>query len=261
LEQVGLPPALQAFSATFSNAGMSGFYDNGASARGVSLQGAQSLGRLVGTDLLHLVEHVDRMLNVLVLTDDDVQPQNQVTLSTSLPPDEHGPVPRVSFPRGARTRRTLRNREFLAAKAVELVKHAGASRVYRLDWPDLILHVQSTMRMGSDPSTSVLDASSEARFVKRLFVADNSALANCLGGPNPTLTSQALATRAAQTIFTRYFGGHPWVGHEAPISSVDDRVTRAVFARGIADAPASSRAPSRPPKPKPVNTGRPSFTG
>jgi choline dehydrogenase-like flavoprotein len=260
LEQVGLPPALQAFSATFSNAGMAGYYDNGASASGVSKQGAQSLGRLVGKDLLNLVEQVDRMLNVLVLTDDDVQPQNQVSLSTSLPPDEHGPVPRVSFPRGIRTARTLRNREYLAAKAVELVKHAGATRVYRLDWPDLILHVQSTMRMGSDPSTSVVDASSEARFVKRLFIADNSALANCLGGPNPTLTSQALATRAAQTIFTRYFGGHPWVGHEAPVSSIDDRVTQAVFARGIADAPASSRKPSRPSTHR-KSVPRPTFTG
>ena len=84
--------------------------------------------------------------------------------------------------------------------------------------------------MGSDPADSVLDPSAEARFVKRLFVADNSALANCLGGPNPTLTNQALATRTAETIFTRYFGGDPWVGHEAPLSSIDRKVTKAVAA-------------------------------
>ncbi len=47
--------------------------------------------------------------------------------------------------------------------------------------------------------------------VRRLFIADNSALANALGGPNPTLTSQALATRTAERIFQRYFGGAPWV--------------------------------------------------
>lgn len=239
LEQVGIPPALQAFSATFSNAGIAGYYDNGAQAAGVSKQGALSLGRLVGVDLLELLENVDRMLNVLVLTDDDVQPQNQVTLSTELPPDEHGSVPRVAFPRGIRTARTIRNREFLAGKAVELAKKAGATRVYRLDWPDLILHVQSTMRIGADSSSSVLDPSAESWFVKRLFVADNSALSNCLGGPNPTLTNQALSTRTAETIFKRYFGGKGWVHHETPVCSIDDRVTKAVVKRGLADAPAA----------------------
>jgi choline dehydrogenase-like flavoprotein len=76
----------------------------------------------------------------------------------------------------------------------------------------------------------VLDPSAEARFVKRLFVADNSALPNSLGGPNPTLTSQALATRTAESIFTRYFGGDPWVERESPVSSIDRTVTRAVAA-------------------------------
>ena len=97
--------------------------------------------------------------------------------------------------------------------------------------PPLILHVQSTMRMGARGDDSVLDPSGEARFVKHLFVADNSALPNSLGGPNPTLTSQALATRTAETIFTRYFGGDRWVGHEAPVSSIGRAVTRAVSAR------------------------------
>jgi len=241
LEQVGLPPALQAFSATFSDAGIAGYYDNDASSAGVSTHGALSIGRIVGRELLDLVANVDRCLNVLVITDDDVEAQNRVSLSTELPPDEHGSVPRVEFHQRNRSRRTVRNREFMAAKAVELAKHAGATRIYRIDWPPLILHVQSTMRMGSDPSDSVLDESAEARFVKRLFVADNSALANSLGGPNPTLTSQALATRTAETIFTRYFGGHPWVTHETPVCSIDRRVTEAVFKRGIDDAPASSR--------------------
>ena len=58
----------------------------------------------------------------------------------------------------------------------------------------------------------MLDANAEARAVKRLFIADNAALANGIGGPNPTLTTQALATRTAEKIFQRYFGGDPWVG-------------------------------------------------
>ena len=89
------------------------------------------------------------------------------------------------------------------------------------------------MRMGLSATDSVLDESAEARLVKRLFVADNSALANSLGGSNPTLTSQALATRTAEKIFTRYFGGDPWVKTGTPVSSIDDKVTAAVLARAL----------------------------
>ena len=58
-------------------------------------------------------------------------------------------------------------------------------------------------------------------------------LPNSVGGPNPTLTTQALATRTAEKIFVRYFGGDPWVGRESPVSSVDDTVTQAVIAAGL----------------------------
>lgn len=79
----------------------------------------------------------------------------------------------------------------------------------------------------------MLDGSAEARWVKRFFIADNSALANALGGPNPTLTTQALATRTAEKIFQRYFDGAPWIGQESPVSSIDPAVTQAVIARGL----------------------------
>src|SRR4030095_11327626 len=96
-----------------------------------------------------------------------------------------------------------------------------------------MIHIHSSMRMGLGETDSVLDSNAEARWVKRLFVADNSALANGLGGPNPTLTTQALATRTAERIFHRYFDGDPWVGNEAPVSSVDPEVTRAPVDRGL----------------------------
>ncbi|MEA2308987.1 MAG: hypothetical protein QOI65_1273, partial [Thermoleophilaceae bacterium] len=152
LENVGLPPALQAFSATFSDAGMAGHYHNGKSRKA----GADTLGRLVGKDLRRLLHDVDRLLNVLVITDDDVEAQNRVTLSQQLPPDEHGAVPKVEFHQRNRTARTKSNREFMTRRAVELLRKAGAKEIHRIDWPPLILHVQSTMRMGSNPADSVL---------------------------------------------------------------------------------------------------------
>jgi choline dehydrogenase-like flavoprotein len=89
------------------------------------------------------------------------------------------------------------------------------------------------MRMGTDPSNSVLDEHSASRWVKALYVADNSALANGIGGPNPTLTTQALATRTAERIMEQHFGGSPWVGRRDPVSSIDDAVTRAVLERRL----------------------------
>ena len=54
-----------------------------------------------------------------------------------------------------------------------------------------------------------------------------------LGGPNPTLTAQALATRTAEKIFQLYFGGDPWVRTESPMSSINDRVTKGVLAQKL----------------------------
>jgi choline dehydrogenase-like flavoprotein len=100
-----------------------------------------------------------------------------------------------------------------------------------VNWPPFVFHPHSTMRMGLDAADSVCDPNGAARAVRRLYIADNSVLANSLGGPNPTLTTQALATRTAEKIFILEFGGDPWVGHEAPVSSIDPIVTRAVVER------------------------------
>ncbi|MFC0622656.1 GMC family oxidoreductase N-terminal domain-containing protein [Kribbella deserti] len=222
LENVGLPPALNAFSTALSDSGIRGQYKNG---RGAEGPWDGPAGRLMGPELKELMAGgIDRLLSVLVITDDDVEAQNRVTTS-ALPADENGPIPKVSFQQRRRTARTKRNREFMARKAAELLRGAGAKKVYRIDWAPLILHVQSSMRMGESERNSVLDSRGEARAVKRLFIADNSALANGLGGPNPTLTTQALATRTAEKIFETYFGGDAWVRKEAPVVSTDPRIS------------------------------------
>lgn len=212
-----------------SDAGMAGFYDNGLP----DASGADASGRLVGPLLKNVMSDIDRLMSLLIVTDDDVQAENRVVLSGTQPPDEHGPVPRVIMRQRERTARTLGNRDFLAAKAVQLLRATGATQVYRLHAAPLILHVHSTMRMGLSADDSVLDSNGQSRWVHRLFVADNSALANSVGGPNPTLTTQAVATRTAEKIFQLHFGGQPWVGVEDPVSSIDPRVTHACMERAI----------------------------
>src|SRR3954447_20245631 len=161
LENVGLPPALQGFSMSFSDSGIRGHYDNGRGPTGVWDGKA---GRLGGEELKDALSDVNHLLNVLVITDDDVEAQNRVVRS-ALPGDEQGPIPKVVFKHRKRTARTLANREYLADKAARLLRAAGAKQIFRLDWPPLILHVQSTMRMGSSEDDSVLDENAEARAV------------------------------------------------------------------------------------------------
>jgi choline dehydrogenase-like flavoprotein len=226
LEQAAVPPASSALAFTLSDSGMAGLYGNG---NPVGPAGADAVGRVVGPNLKALQADVDRLLGIIVVTDDDVEAQNRVTLSAAFPPDEHGRVPRVEARQRARSARTAANREFLVEQAVRIIRAAGAHTVYRLNWPAVLVHLHSSMRMGSHASDSVLESSGEARAVQRLYVADNSALSNSVGGVNPTLTTQALATRTSERIFRTYFGGDPWVGDESPVSSIDPRVTRAVL--------------------------------
>lgn len=230
LENGGLPSGLQAFAETYSDSGINGARRNGSPA---TTAGADTIGRLVGHDLLRTLGDVNKILNILVLTDDDVEPQNRVTLQKPGFPDTNGPVPRVQITHRRRSARTFRNREFLAAKAVEILRAAGAKTIHRMDWPPLILHCHSTMRMGASAADSVADEWAQARAVDGLYLADNSVLANGVGGANPTLTTQAIATRTAERIFVRHFGGAPWVTKESPVVSIDDRVTAAVLDRGL----------------------------
>jgi choline dehydrogenase-like flavoprotein len=213
LEQTGATPAAAAFSAALSDAGMA----------------TNGVGRAVGRELKAALSNIDSLLGVLVLTDDDVEAQNRVTLS-ALPQDANGAIARVELHGRSRSPRTLANRELLAGKAIELVRAAGAIAVLRSSWPPVLAHIHSTLRMGASAADSVLDSNAEARAVKRLFVADNSALPNGLGGANPTLTTQALATRTAELIATRCFDGDPWIGENDPVSSIDPAVTHAVAA-------------------------------
>jgi choline dehydrogenase-like flavoprotein len=205
IEQAGAVPGLQAQGLTDSN---------------------EPGRRVLGARLRRFIRDVDKLVAIAVITDDDVLPQNRVTLSDVMTPDAHGPIARVEI-RG-RTQRTLANRDFLAARAAEILRAAGAREIVRMNWASVLLHIHTTMRMGA-----VVGPDCESLAVERLFVADNSSLPNALGGPNPTLTMQALATRTAERIFVRYFGGDPWVGRESPVSSIDDTVTAAVFAAGL----------------------------
>jgi choline dehydrogenase-like flavoprotein len=155
-----------------------------------------TVGRLAGSDLKRLLSGYRRTLQVLVVSDDRPHRRNGVTVAPGVE-DEHGPIPLVNYEPSTGDRQ---RRDRLAEIAAEILRAAGASHVHRSDSPPTALHVHSTMAMGK-----VVDEACEAYDVDRLFVADHSALANGVGGANPTNTGQALAARTADRIVERYF--------------------------------------------------------
>ncbi|MFC5277214.1 GMC oxidoreductase [Halorubrum rubrum] len=155
-----------------------------------------TMGRLAGGDLKRLLSDYRRMLQILVVSDDRPHQRNGVSVAPGIA-DEHGPIPIVNYEPSEGDRR---RRDELAAVAAEVLREAGASHVHRSDSPPTALHVHSTMRMGK-----VVDEACEAYDVDRLFVADHSALANGVGGANPTNTGQALAARTGEEILERHF--------------------------------------------------------
>ncbi|MBE4909154.1 GMC family oxidoreductase [Bacillus luteolus] len=156
-----------------------------------------SKGRVVGKGLMELMSNYQNTMNLLVAIDDEVVKNNKISIMPSIT-DEHGPVPAISY---VPTKNTLRKKKELVKIAVDILRSAGAKKIVHSDWPDgIMIHIMSTMRMGY-----VVDQNCEAFQVKRLFIADNSVLCNGLGGPNPTLTTQALATRTATIIKDKYF--------------------------------------------------------
>jgi choline dehydrogenase-like flavoprotein len=154
-------------------------------------------GRIVGYELKELMANYRQTLSILISTDDEVDPRNGITVDPSIR-DEHGPVPYVKY---TPTKQSEKKRSELVKIAVELLQKAGAKKIVWSNWPaGVMIHLESTMRMGF-----VVDLNCEAYQVKRLYIADNSVHYNCLGGVNPTLTTQALATRTAEKLIEKYF--------------------------------------------------------
>lgn len=154
-------------------------------------------GLVVGEKLKELMRDYSRTLSVLIFTDDEVNQNNGVSLDP-VAKDENGFIPVIKY---QPSKKDEDKRNQLAIIAADILRKAGAKTVIRSNWPpSIFIHIQSTMRMGY-----VTDTNCEALQVQKLFIADNSVLYNGLGGPNPTLTTQALATRTAEKIAHKYF--------------------------------------------------------
>ncbi|MCP3065690.1 GMC family oxidoreductase [Myxococcus sp. K38C18041901] len=95
------------------------------------------------------------------------------------------------------------------AACQEMMKEAGftVEKVNdTLSTPGMAIHEVGTARMGTSPSTSVLNAWNQSWDVPNLFVMDGSAFPS-QGPQNPTLTMMALAVRASAHLVSELKAG------------------------------------------------------
>lgn len=105
--------------------------------------------------------------------------------------DQHGlPVAKVTFTLHDNDKKLI---EFGKRKVMEVMWAAGAKQVVQ---ESRFAHLVGAARMGSDPSTSVVDKFGRTHDIPNLFVCDGSILPT-QGSANPGLTIQALAARTA----------------------------------------------------------------
>jgi choline dehydrogenase-like flavoprotein len=106
------------------------------------------------------------------------------------------PVPRITFEMHPDD---IKNLAWIQDRQVEILEAAGATQVWRYPQDDVGVsrHLMGTMRMGTDPTRSVVDRFNRAHDVPNLFIVDGSSFVTS-ARQQPTATIQALAYRAAE---------------------------------------------------------------
>ncbi len=110
------------------------------------------------------------------------------------------PVARIHSSLGPDNIKRLR---FMAEKSRQLLKAAGVEQLLEEfgAWDNFsATHVFGTCRMGADSKTSVVDATCRSHDHANLYITDASVFPSSGGGESPSLTIEALATRAADAI-------------------------------------------------------------
>lgn len=125
--------------------------------------------------------------------------QNSITLDEEVKDAWGLPAIRVTYKDHPND---IKLEEFMRDRAQEMLQAAGALTTTPLpvgDEPGAGFHLLGSCRMGTDPATSVVNASHRAHDVPNLFLVDGSSFVTG-GRGQPTMTIQALAFRAAEHI-------------------------------------------------------------
>jgi choline dehydrogenase-like flavoprotein len=136
---------------------------------------------------------------VLIMQGEDApQLTNRIDLDPDLKDINGRPIPRITYKPHAME---LAARAFYGPKMIDIHGAAGAqfsfvSPPYDGGNAPTSRHVVGTLRMGTDPTQSVVDAVGKFHDLDNLWAMDGSVLTTG-SGYNPTLTIQSVALRAA----------------------------------------------------------------
>ncbi len=152
-------------------------------------------GGMRGAAVARTVEHLTGWLTI---AEDQPQPENRVQVDATAS-DRYG-LP------GAVIHHHYSDRDraagaILGATARAILRRAGAWVVAQRR-VNTFSHALGTVRMGTDPRTSALDADSRFRGLDNLYVVDGSVMPTS-AAVNPSLTIAALSLRAARRLVAR----------------------------------------------------------
>lgn len=158
-------------------------------AKNYALQLNQSGATL--TSLIRQSPLRDKLVAMIMQAEDAPQTTNRIDLDPSVTDVYGRPAGRVTY---ANHKWETDTRDFYIPKLLDIQKAAGAQfgLIAPIDTPSQSRHVMGTMRMGTDPTTSVCDRTGKLHDLGNLYCADGG-LFPTSSGYNPTLTIQTLA--------------------------------------------------------------------
>ncbi len=152
---------------------------------------------LVGRQMMVDGRYRRRIVAASMCGEDVPQAANRVDLDPKVHDVYGRPAARVTYSRHSHDQSVI---DLFQPKLIEILREAGAVETLPTDpakdGPPDTKHLMGTMRMGTDPTTSVTDSRGRLHDVENVWIADGS-LWPSSAAFNPTLTQQALAWRTA----------------------------------------------------------------
>ena len=164
-----------------------------------------ALGKRFGIGLKNAIRDgalTQHLFGIIMQAEDAPQLGNRVELDPTYKDIFGRPVPLVTYASHDFEKQT---RVFYVPVMKEVLMNAGATQVFvnpcdgQLGDPPGSRHVMGTLRMGSEPATSVVDPQGRFHDVDNLYACDGSVFPTS-SGYNPTLTIFAVAARIAHGI-------------------------------------------------------------